>query len=442
MMMSVGSKIGITSNPLETAPMDGVAGASGTGDIFLQMLAGMGTPLTAESGGEAPLELSCGVDGQENLTIKTFQKLLGVNSGETEPSLAPGEDELTKGDAETLAENTEAAAILSLQVAVPAPFAPPVIGGALAPAATKSAAEGAPAAVKSVPDATPAAAALLAAAMATSPAAALIVSGKAVAAEGPASDVPAGGAVAPSFAKSGLDFKVPLATQSDTSVPGEALKLPTRMASGEGAQPILAEAAAPAEGSSAEARPVQANGIGPTLTGIFSAALQPAAGQSVSMEATPTAAQPGEIVDPALEQQLDLAHEGEWLDRLARDIARTAGAEGALRFRLNPENLGSLHVELTQGQAGASLRLTADTEAARAIIADAQPRLVAEARAQGVRIAETHVDLGTGGHSAPGEQRRQDAERPEDFVRTSRSLGAAQESNDAQPAVNASERYA
>lgn len=121
--------------------------------------------------------------------------------------------------------------------------------------------------------------------------------------------------------------------------------------------------------------------------------------------ATPTAASvetdlaPAEVV---VERQLDLARDGEWLDQLARDIARTASADAPLRFRLNPEHLGSLHVEVTQGAAGASVRLTADTEAARTIIADARPQLVAEARAQGVRIVETHVDLGSNGGSGGG----------------------------------------
>ena len=114
--------------------------------------------------------------------------------------------------------------------------------------------------------------------------------------------------------------------------------------------------------------------------------------------------------EPLIEHQLDMAREGEWLDQLTRDIVRTASTEGSLRFRLNPEHLGSLQVELTQGQAGASVRLTADTEQARSLIADARPQLVAEARAQGVRIAEAHVDLSgrgegqAGGQSAPQSQ--------------------------------------
>ncbi|WP_324749720.1 flagellar hook-length control protein FliK [Sphingomonas sp. LY54] len=144
-----------------------------------------------------------------------------------------------------------------------------------------------------------------------------------------------------------------------------------------------------------------------------------AAPQTAPVEAAPASASAPATLNPAdqvIEQQLDLAQESEWLDRLAKDIARTAGGEGSLRFKLNPENLGSLHIEMTQGAAGASVRMTADTEAARAIIADAQPRLIAEARAQGVRISEAHVDLGGGGQPQGGDPRGQRESLQENYL--------------------------
>jgi flagellar hook-length control protein FliK len=125
---------------------------------------------------------------------------------------------------------------------------------------------------------------------------------------------------------------------------------------------------------------------------------------------------------------LAIASDGQWLDQLARDIATTASPEGKLRFQLNPEHLGSLQVEVTRGAEGASLRLTADTDAARTILIDARPRLEAEARAQGVRIAETHVDLGgqNAGQGAAGESPgRQAAQDQQPFVRAIRADVAA-----------------
>lgn len=146
-----------------------------------------------------------------------------------------------------------------------------------------------------------------------------------------------------------------------------------------------------------------------------------------------------------IEHHLDLAHEGRWLDQLAKDIARAGSADGQLRFRLDPENLGRLNVELRNGDTGTSIRLVADTEAARALLADAQPRLIAEARAQGVRIAETHVDLGSGGfgqgHSMADQQREHRGMEGEAYLTT---FKPKQADETAAPSAtrHAAERYA
>lgn len=173
---------------------------------------------------------------------------------------------------------------------------------------------------------------------------------------------------------------------------------------------------------------------------------------STAVKPAEQAAAPAATLAPAIdmagqlvEHQLDLAHESRWLDQLAKDIARAGSADGHLRFKLNPENLGSLHVEMSHGHAGASVRLIADTEAARAMLADAQPRLIAEARAQGVRIAETHVDLGSGGfghgHSMADQQREQRGTQGEAYLTTfkpKQADGAVAPST----ARHAAERYA
>jgi hypothetical protein len=81
---------------------------------------------------------------------------------------------------------------------------------------------------------------------------------------------------------------------------------------------------------------------------------QAAPAPSVTMELA--AAQPAPAVAELLvEHQLDMAADGQWLDQLAKDIA-AAGEEGTpLRFRLNPETLGSLRVEVTQQRDGAAI---------------------------------------------------------------------------------------
>jgi len=146
--------------------------------------------------------------------------------------------------------------------------------------------------------------------------------------------------------------------------------------------------------------------------------------QSTPLKAeAPRTVEGARIADVAVDRQFDLARDGQWLDRLARDIAAAGSNDSPLRFRLHPQTLGHLQVELQQGDHGTAVRLTVETEAARQILADAQPRLAAEARAQGVRIAETHVDLSGSGRHAPGDQRRQDEARHNPMIRTAPGAG-------------------
>ncbi len=154
----------------------------------------------------------------------------------------------------------------------------------------------------------------------------------------------------------------------------------------------------------------------------------PIAGQTQPEPATtekPATVEGTRTTELAVERKLDLARDSRWLDRLARDIAQAGSSDTPLRFRLHPQTLGHLQVELQQGDRGTAVRLTVETEAARQILADAQPRLAAEARAQGVRIAETHVEMSSSGRQAPGDQRRQDEARQTPLIRTPRGAGDA-----------------
>ena len=73
--------------------------------------------------------------------------------------------------------------------------------------------------------------------------------------------------------------------------------------------------------------------------------------------------------------------------------------------------------------------------------ADAQPRLVAEARAQGVRIAETHVDLSGSDRNASGDPRRQDETRQTPLIRTARDAAVDADAPE-RPSRVRSDRYA
>ena len=153
-------------------------------------------------------------------------------------------------------------------------------------------------------------------------------------------------------------------------------------------------------------------------------AIQATSAAPAPIEAAPAQVKEAAAVAPTPDRTLDMGHDDAWLDRLARDIAQAAGNDGAIRFRLNPQTLGHLHVELSQGHRGTTVRMTTETEQARAILADAQPRLAAEARAQGVRIAESHVDLSGSGRQPSGDPRRQDDARQTPLIRTARGPAA------------------
>lgn len=114
--------------------------------------------------------------------------------------------------------------------------------------------------------------------------------------------------------------------------------------------------------------------------------------------------------DAVVQQTLAIGRDGAWLDRLARDIAGASNG-GDLHFKLNPQNLGSLAVAISQSEDGASIRLTADSDTTRNLLLDAQPKLIAEARAQGLKVSETHVELNQNQNQSQHQNANQDMSR-------------------------------
>jgi len=114
--------------------------------------------------------------------------------------------------------------------------------------------------------------------------------------------------------------------------------------------------------------------------------------------------------DTMVEQTLTIAKDGAWLDSLAKDIVN-AGAGNDLHFKLNPENLGALSVAISQKDDGASIRLTADNQQTRDILVDAQPKLIAEARAQGLKVSDAQVDVRQDQNHSQNQNPNQDSQR-------------------------------
>jgi flagellar hook-length control protein FliK len=136
---------------------------------------------------------------------------------------------------------------------------------------------------------------------------------------------------------------------------------------------------------------------------------------------------------------LDLARDGAWVEQLARDIGRAAAGDGVMRLRLTPETLGELRIEISQSERGLGLRLTTTSEQAQAALAEAQPRLLAEARAQGLRVADAQVDL-AGGQQQGREAQRQPQPLPEPAPRMPRREPSEQTIG--APARSRADRYA
>lgn len=128
----------------------------------------------------------------------------------------------------------------------------------------------------------------------------------------------------------------------------------------------------------------------------------------------------------AVDRHLDLARGDAWLSDLASDIAATAANGGRLKFGLAPESLGRLDVEIRQGQAGVSVHMTTRTDTARDLLTAAQPRIVDEIRAQGVRVAGTEVSTDASGFSGDrtGNNPRQPLGLPIDIALSAPSVAS------------------
>lgn len=175
-----------------------------------------------------------------------------------------------------------------------------------------------------------------------------------------------------------------------------------------------------AEQPAAAAAPAVAASAAPAPP-VIPAAVTPASWNAAPAGDATAAAPAPSHVDQTVTRHLDLARDTQWLDQLARDISQSVTRQNHMKFQLNPEHLGALTVEIANSAAGTAIKLSAETDQARAIIADAQPRLLAEVRAQGVRVAESHVDLnqqGNGGSAFAQGQQRQSSEDSKPFVRT------------------------
>lgn len=92
------------------------------------------------------------------------------------------------------------------------------------------------------------------------------------------------------------------------------------------------------------------------------------------------------------ERVIDMGVDGQWIDRMAREIADVAAGTGRATFTLHPQNLGKLQVEILQREEGANVRMIAETDAAAAALNQSRHQLQQDARLQAVRINDVQVE--------------------------------------------------
>jgi flagellar hook-length control protein FliK len=99
---------------------------------------------------------------------------------------------------------------------------------------------------------------------------------------------------------------------------------------------------------------------------------------------------------PALDLRDDRGLHG-MIDRI--EMLRDEANANDTRIRLVPDALGGVDVSLRKDGDTLHVHFTADTQATRTLLNDAQPRLAELADARGVKLGQTSVDAGTGGNA-------------------------------------------
>lgn len=132
---------------------------------------------------------------------------------------------------------------------------------------------------------------------------------------------------------------------------------------------------------------------------------------AATMAAAPQAEPPRAIAVTAMsdaqQPALDMRRQ-EWMGAMVEHIEALRDASPRnlntreTNIRLAPDALGSVDISIRHEGDRVHVRFTAENANARALIADAQPRLAELAEARGLRLGQTSVDAGVAGRGADG----------------------------------------
>ncbi|MDH4746374.1 flagellar hook-length control protein FliK [Sphingomonas sp. CBMAI 2297] len=145
---------------------------------------------------------------------------------------------------------------------------------------------------------------------------------------------------------------------------------------------------------------------------------------------------------------LDMRHQ-QWtakmMDRI--ETLRDAAPARETRLSLMPEALGKVDIAIRQDDAGIHVQFHTESQAARQLIADAQPRLAEIAEQRGIRLGSTSVEsnatgTGTGTGAGPGNPQTGQGERHDAAPNRHQPLAAPAARREARASTHDDERVA
>jgi len=107
------------------------------------------------------------------------------------------------------------------------------------------------------------------------------------------------------------------------------------------------------------------------------------------------------------DKAIDMDVSGQWIDRMAREIASIAEGTGHSRFQLTPPNLGRIQVDLWRGDDKMNVRLVAETDEAARRLNEGRSALENHARIGALSLGSVSVEKA----SAPFDTSREQNQR-------------------------------
>jgi flagellar hook-length control protein FliK len=105
------------------------------------------------------------------------------------------------------------------------------------------------------------------------------------------------------------------------------------------------------------------------------------------------------------DQVIDMGVSGQWIDRMAREIAGLADGTGHSRFTLNPPHLGRLQIDLWREEGATSIRMLTETDEAAQRLQEGRTALQGDARVAALSFASITVEKASGAFdTAPRDQ--------------------------------------